>query len=72
MTSFKFSREKKPSFFSDTKLIIVQMKRKKAAYFKKPLFISKTNYFKSQNDHKLSSKKLDTVILNSLGSQLDL
>ena len=49
--------KKKHSFFADTKQQNDQIKRKIVANFNKPLFIQKTNIFKSQNNHEFSSKE---------------
>ena len=62
----------KHSFFADTKLQVDQIKKKLEAQFNKQLFTKKLNFFKSENDHNLSSIKLDAFIWSCLGSQLDL
>ena len=46
----------KHSFFAYTKQQVDQNKRKIVANFIKPLFIQKTNIFKSQKNHNFSSK----------------
>ena len=62
---------KKHSFFADNKLQVDQVKKKIEERFIKPLFIYLI-IFKSRNDHKISSKKLNKLAWNCLGSQLDL
>ena len=59
-TKFEFSWEKEHLLIYDTKLQVDQSKRKMEAKFNKPFFL-KINYFKSQNDHKLSSNQLDKL-----------
>ena len=61
---FKLNRKKKHSFIDDIKLEAGQITRKVEPDFNKPLFISKSNIFKSRNDYKLSSNKPDTIIWN--------
>ena len=63
-TKFEFSRKKKHSLIADTNLEGDQIKRKMEAKFNKPFFYLKIKYFKSQNDHKLSSNQLDKLILS--------
>ena len=57
-----FIKKKNFSFIADTKLKVDQIKRKTEAKFNELLFFKKSNIFKSQNDHKISSNKLDTII----------
>ena len=45
---------------------------KKLAKLSNPLFILKENYFLSQDEHKLSTKRLDRFLQNNLGSEMDL
>ena len=63
----EFGRKQKHSFFADTKLQVDQ-NYKKQANLNKPFFILKSNLFKSRNDHKVSSKKIDSLIWHCLGS----
>ena len=60
----EFSRKKKHSFIADTKLQVDQIKRKVEAKFSKQLLIWKSNISKSQNDHRFSNDKLDTIFLS--------
>ena len=53
-------------------LQVNQIKRKMAAKFNKPLFNLKSNIFESQNDHELSSIKLNTMNWSQLEIELDL
>ena len=53
---------KKHSLFADTKLQVDQIKKK----------IEEKLIFKSRNDHKLPSKKLNALACSGLGSQLNL
>ena len=69
---FDFSREKNHSFIAETKLQVDQVKKKMEPKFNKPLFVWKSNIFKSQNDHKFSSNKLETKLWSWLETELDL
>ena len=44
---YEFIRKRKHSFIADTKLQVDQIKRKIEANFNKPLFIEKSNIFKT-------------------------
>ena len=59
---FVSSRKKKHSFIADTKLQADQIKTKLEAKFNNPLFILKKYIFKSQNDNRLLSNKLDKIV----------
>ena len=61
-TDFEFSRKKKHSLIADTEPQVDQSKTKIEAKFNKPFFLN-IKYFKSQNDHNLSSNQLDKLIL---------
>ena len=47
----------KKAFVADTKLHVDEIKRKIVAKFNKPLFIKKSNIFKSQNNHNSSNNR---------------
>ena len=63
---------KKHSYFVDTKLQFDQIKKKKLAKFTTQLFIRTSNIFKSQNNHNLWVKRVDTINYRWLVSQLSL
>ena len=69
---FDYNRQKKHSFIADNKLKVDQRKRKLEANFSKSLFIWKSNTFKSQNDHRLSSNQQDTKEWSKSGTQLEI
>ena len=69
---FYFNRRKQHFFIANNKLQVDQFKSKIEANFNKSLFIEKSNTFKSQNNHKLSSNQLDTTMWSYLRIQLDL
>ena len=60
----------KQSFFADTKLEVVQIKKKIEEKIFKLLFIEKSIIFKKRNDHKLSIKKLNALAWSCLASEL--
>ena len=72
MANFLLSRKKKHLFFAATKLQVDHITKKTVANFDRPLFIPESVILKSQNDHKLLSKKLNTSIGNCLGIGLPL
>ena len=55
------TQEKNHSLIADTELKIDPFKRKMEATFNQPFFNKILNIFKSLNDHKFSSNKLDTT-----------
>ena len=64
-TECELSRKKKDSLNADTKLQVDKIKRKMEAKFNKPFLSNflnnKIKFFKSQNDHKLSSNQLNKL-----------
>ena len=56
---FEFSKTMKHSSIADPQLQVDQIERKTEAKFNKPLFFQKSTILRRQNDHRLSSTKLE-------------